>query len=86
MDFKWLKVPSSNEMKDVKVVQMWEVRWWSRHGQDLGSPPQYTTASPQLECFTSEAEAVDFKKSLEQAFKLLRYSGTGRDVSVTKSA
>jgi len=30
--FKWLKVPVSNETKDVKVAQMWEVRWASVKG------------------------------------------------------
>lgn len=80
--FKKLAVPRTNETREIDAVQLWEVRWWSRHGW---SGPDYVKATPQLECFTSEKEAIDFKESLENAFQLLRYGGTGIDVQVTKA-
>lgn len=85
MSFKWLTVPFSNTTKEISVTQLWEVRWWSREGDYDEDNPRYVTANPELECFVSEKEAMEFKTSLENAFKLLRYSGTGRKVLVRKA-
>ena len=79
MFFKWLKVPESNATKEVKVAQLWEVRWHSRHGQ------YSSDTRPELETFLSEAEANDFATSLENAFRLIRHSsGTSIDVLKAK--
>lgn len=79
MWFKDLLVPRSNELKTVKAVQLWEVRWMSRHGE------YYMDVRPEMEAFSSEQEAVDFKVSLEQAFKLVRMTSKTR-ISITKES
>lgn len=33
LSFKWLTVPETNATKQVEAVQLWEVRWKSRHGE-----------------------------------------------------
>lgn len=75
---KWLKVPLSNETKEVQAVQMWEVRWHSRYGQYSGD------TRPELECFPSQEEAESFAESLRNAFKLIRHS-FGTWVAVQKA-
>lgn len=80
MKFKWLTVPWSNETKSVKTVQLWEVRWDSKHGYE-GVPD----SRPEMEAFTSEAEAKEFRDSLQYAYRLLRYT-TGTRVSMNKGA
>lgn len=74
---KKLLVPSTNEVKYLDALQLWEVRWksykdrWDTNGQ------------PEMECFTEESLAKAFKIALEQANQLCRHK---RDfhVSVTK--
>lgn len=83
--FKKLTVPASNETREVDAVQMWRVDWYARHGLNFGPPAEYATAQKKAEFFTSEQEAAQFAKSLENAFDLLQYTGSGRDVVVSKS-
>ncbi len=78
MDFKWLRIPFSNETKEIKVAQTWEVRWQSRYGEYSGS------VRPELESFLTEKEANDFAESLRAAYKLLRHT-SGTEVSVAKA-
>ena len=71
LNFKWLTVPFSNATKSVEAVQMWEVRWQSRHGKF------HADTRPELECFISLESAEAFAVSLRNAFALLRHtSGT----------
>jgi len=77
--FKWVTVPKSNETKEVEAVQMYEVRWESRHGE------HFHDIRPELECFTSQAAAEDFAESLRKAFALIRHT-SGRRVIVGKAS
>lgn len=79
MIFKWLRVPESNETKEIEVVQLWEVRWESRDG------PFSSDSRPEVECLKFEQEAIDFKQSLENAFGILRYSGNITKVKIGKA-
>jgi hypothetical protein len=69
--FKKLLVPKSNAIELVDAVQLWEVRWQSRHGAYSGD------VRPEMEAFTSLDEASRFQLALENAFRLIRTtSGT----------
>ena len=78
VDWKKLIVPWSNRTKEIDAVQMWEVRWRSRHG-DFSHDTR-----PELECFTSESLAEEFAESLQKAFKLIRHT-SGDSVRVYKA-
>ena len=54
MLWKWLTVPFTNETKQEKVIQLWEVRWQSRYGEFSED------TRPEIEAFTSEEEARAF--------------------------
>ena len=55
----------------VDVFEAWEVRWRSRYGQ-FSSDTQ-----PEVKVFPKEEDAKEFKKALEDAFKLIKHtSGT----------
>lgn len=72
MIFKKKTVPIENGTKEIETVQTWEVRWTSRNGCFSGNTQK------EVEVFISEESAEEFKKSLENAFELLKYtSGTG---------
>jgi hypothetical protein len=80
MESKSLTVPVSTKTTTATSVQLWEVRWRSRHGAFSGD------LRPEVECFTSEEAADEFATSLRNAFKLIR--NTSRDdigVTVEKS-
>jgi hypothetical protein len=79
LNFKWLRVPVSNATKDVEAVQLWEVRWTSRHGEWQGS------TKPELECFTSLEEAEAFAEALRNAFALIRHT-SGNTITLKKAA
>lgn len=64
--FKKLTVPVTNETHQIDAVQMWEVRWMSRHGK------WHSDLRPEMEAFTSEEQAKQFALSLMAAFKLVR--------------
>lgn len=70
MFFKKLTVPTDNSTKQVEVVQTWEVRWRSRHGQYSGN------TRDECEIFTNKDEAHSFAESLRNAFKLIRHVGS----------
>jgi hypothetical protein len=77
MWFKKQTVPVSNDTKEIDVVQLWEVRWYSRYGEWNGN------TKPEIECFTSEKDAEEFAKSLKNAFNLIRHT-SGTKVTVVK--
>ncbi len=83
--FKKLTVPETNETREVEAVQLWRVEWWSRHGESLGNVPKWCEPRPQVECFTSKQQATEFAEALRKAFALLKYTGTGLDVTVLKA-
>ena len=72
MIFKFLTVPWTNKTQKVQAVQLWEVRWKSRHGEFSSD------TRPEMESFSSEEEAQYFKASLENAFRILRYTSGAR--------
>lgn len=76
---KWLEIPTSNETELVEVVQLWEVRWWSRHGEYSHD------MRPEMEAFPSEIEAKRFAHALRNAFALIRHT-SGAAVKVQKAA
>jgi hypothetical protein len=65
-------MPFSNRTKKVQVAQLWEVRWTSLRGS-FSKSPEYTHDRPEMEAFTSEAEARDFADALRDAVALLRH-------------
>ena len=67
---KLLTVPFENGTRQIEVVQLWEVRWMSRHGEYSGD------VAPQIETFTTREAADNFATSLRNAFKLIRHTGT----------
>jgi len=77
MFLKKVKVPISNEIKEINTVQLWEVRWTSRYG-DFSSQTR-----PEIEVFTNELDAREFEIALNNAFVLIRHT-SGNNVSVTK--
>jgi hypothetical protein len=79
MWFKKLKVPVSNEIKEILAVKMWEVRWKGRYGV------YHFDVRPEVEVFTSEYEAEEFRKSLFRAFSLLRITGDGTIVTIAEN-
>ncbi len=66
--FKNVTVPQANDTKEVQAVQLWSVRWLSRYGSYSGDVRE------EMEAFTSEQDAIDFKQALDNAFKLLRHT------------
>ena len=64
--FKKLFTPKSDELKSVEVVQLWYVRWASRHGRFAGDTEEV------MEAFTSKEDAVAFANSLKAAFALIK--------------
>ena len=74
---KWLKVPASNETKEIEVAQTWEVRWHSLKGRKLSY--KHTEAKqqewevrygsdevrPECEVFLSSEDAEQFAASLQ---------------------
>ena len=68
MNFKWLKIPKSNETKEVQAVELWRVDWYSRYNQ--------YSSGIQKECefFPNKKDAQDFKIDLDSDFKLIRHT------------
>jgi hypothetical protein len=75
----WIKkllVPFTNQTKMVDAVQLWEVRWNSRHGEYSGD------IKKEAEFFPSEDDAIQFKNALVSAFKLTRNTSVETKVSI----
>ena len=76
MKLFWKKkeLPVTNDTKEVDVVQLWHVRWRSRHGQFSSDTRE------ELEGFPSLELANEFADSLKAAFKLLKHTS---DTAIT---
>lgn len=68
--------PESNATVEAPAVQLWYVRWTSRHGAFSSDTRE------EMEAFTSAEEANTFADSLRAAFALLRHT-SGVRVAVT---
>lgn len=77
MIFEKKTVPLNNETKEVEVTALWAVRWQSRYG------PFNSDVKDEAEFFPNEQDALDFKKALENAFKLIKHT-SGNNVSIKK--
>lgn len=75
---KLLSVPVSNEIREIEVAQLWEVRWTSRNGE------YSSDTRPEMEAFPTQEAAGDFAESLRNAFALVRHT-SGTRVTVSKS-
>ena len=76
---KRLTVPERISTKEVDAVQLWEVRWISRHGEFSSD------TRPEVEAFPTEAEANAFAEALRSAFALIRHTGSRSYVRVEKA-
>ena len=57
--------------RQVDAVELWEVRWQSRHGEYSGS------IRPESEVFPKREDAEAFAQALRDAFRLIKHtSGT----------
>ena len=65
------------QQQSVDVLEAWEVRWTSRYGEFSG----YTEKEARF--FPNEDHAKEFKKALEDAFKLIKHT-SGTQVSMSK--
>lgn len=64
--------------KPIPFESFWTVNWKGRNGE-FSSNVTYEQA-----VFLTESEAIGFRDSLENAFKLLRITGSENDVRITK--
>lgn len=76
--WKWLTVPKPGEITQIRAIELWEVRWYSRHGEYSHS------TSPQVEMFTSKEDADNFATALRNAFILVK--NTSENNVVVKKA
>lgn len=74
---KKIHAPARNAMEAVDAVQLWSVRWTSRHGAFSHD------TSEESEWFTSKESAERFALSLRNAFGLVRHTSQ-IDVKVNK--
>lgn len=73
------KVKLIEDLREVDAVQLWEVRWTSRHGSFNGD------TQPEIEVFDTKEGAKEFANTLEKCFKLLKFRGNETHVSVSQA-
>lgn len=73
---KIIHLPAREE-QNLEAVELWAVRWRSRHGEG------YYDYRPVMEVFTNRVDAEVFARELREAQKLLRYTENLR-IEVTK--
>ena len=56
----------------VDVFEAWEVRWYSRYGHFHGD------TRPEIRVFTNKKDANEFKKALDDAYKLIKCTAGNR--------
>lgn len=56
----------------VDVYECWEVRWTSRHGE------YSSDTRPEIRAFPDKKGAAEFKRALEDAFKLIKHTSATR--------
>ena len=81
MFFKKLKIPVTNETKEVDVLQHWIVRWDARISGVYGI---HSSGQQVCEIFISEKEAKEFAESLVAAFKLVKNCHDIKSVKIDK--
>ena len=62
--------------RKVDAVELWEVRWTSRHGQ------WHTDIRPECEVFPIKEDAEAFAQALKNSFALVKHTGCGTKVSI----
>lgn len=68
---KKITTPLTNETIEKDSIVLWYVRWERRYGCYHGD------TEAVMEAFPNKDDAIEFKDSLEKAFKLIRHtSGT----------
>ena len=79
--FKKINIPESNKTTERETVQLWIVSWYSSYANGIAP-----TFVEEIEAFTDKEEALNFKESLENAFKLLKYKrGYWSNVDIKKN-
>ena len=73
-NLKSLFIPTA-EKRQVDAVELWEVRWHSRHGEFS------SCTQPECEVFPVKADAEAFAKALSDAFALIKHT-SGTRVSI----
>ena len=68
----------SRDTISIDVVDTWEVRWYSRHGEFSGD------VRTEVMIFVTEVEAEEFAQALKDAFKLIQHT-SGTRVTVKPS-
>jgi len=63
----------------VDVIETWEVRWYSRHGEYLRD------TKPEVRLFPSKEGAKSFSNALSDAFKLIKHT-SGNSITITKTS
>ena len=77
--FKRKEVTIRDEQTEVlNAVELWSVRWGARQSD------WHHDVDPVAEFFTNEEDAQDFKKALEDAAKLLRYTEPKLNIRMRK--
>lgn len=66
---KILQRPISNQIVESENIQLWYVRWNTKTGDYMSDTEEV------IEAFTSEEDANEFKQSLKNAAKLLKFRG-----------
>lgn len=61
----------------VDAYDCWEVRWTSRHGS------YSSDTKPEVRVFPVESDAQEFKKALDDAYKLIKHT-SGTKVIISK--
>jgi len=61
----------------INEVQVWQVRWTSRHGSYSADTKQ------EVRAFVSEKEAIEFADALKDAFRLIKHT-SGNNVLIEK--
>ncbi len=77
---KELDISTNQTVPAQTCVQLWKVEWTSRKGAFNSDREK------EMEAFTSEEEAIQFKTSLDNAFKLLKHRGEGTQTYITKQS
>lgn len=75
---KQKQIPVNQSTSAESCVQLWYVKWWSRDGN------YSSNLNKEMEAFTSEKEALEFKSALENAYRLLKYTA-GTEVTIERA-
>ncbi len=65
---KLITLFGESKTKEIDAVELWFVKWYARYGEFSSNVTQV------VEGFTTEEQAMEFKRTLETAQKVLKYS------------